>query len=287
MGGEPPGDLVGRDRELSTIETFLETVPTGFGALLIEGDLGVGKSVLWEASVAAATTRGFRVLSARPSEAEADLAFSSLVDLLGDGPPSQLSDLPAPQREALEAALFLADPEAPPSQLAVSLAVLGVLRTLAQDVPVVVALDDAQWVDRPSALALEYAVRRLRSVTSGVVAVAPGRSEDLPLRIDRAVPASRLTRLHVGPLPAKNLTALLRNQLQIRVSRSHVEEIHRVTGGNPLFAIEVARASAGMAPAPVEPVPVPRDLRDLIRSRSPRGLCCSSSQHSPHRPPIS
>src|SRR5207244_13295837 len=120
-----------------------------------------------------------------------------------------LSALPVPQREALEAALLLADLQPAPNQLAVSLAVLGILRTLADECPVLVALDDGQWTDRPSALALEYAARRLDAEPIGpVAAVALTPNGDPPFRIDRPVSASRLTRLRVGPLPPKELASM-------------------------------------------------------------------------------
>ena len=108
-----------------------------------------------------ARTRGFRGLVARPAEAEASLAFSGLGDLLAEAVDS-IGTLPAPQRRALRVALLLEDPEdARLDPRALSVAVLGFLRKLAEDLPVVVAVDDLQWLDAPTAGVLTFSLRRV------------------------------------------------------------------------------------------------------------------------------
>ena len=98
--------IIGRDAELTAVDEFLAGVPTAPGVLLLEGVAGVGKTTLWNAAVAAATQRGFRVLSCRPAATEAKLSFCGLDDLL-DGVVGEVSDsLPAPQRQALDAVLL-------------------------------------------------------------------------------------------------------------------------------------------------------------------------------------
>ena len=102
------------------------------------------------------------ILRARPTGAEAQLAFSALGDLLDDVPEGR-ARAAGLQRRALEAALLVGDEEEPDADLrAVAVAVLNALRRLAAEHPVVVAVDDEQWLDAPSAAALTFALRRLR-----------------------------------------------------------------------------------------------------------------------------
>jgi ABC-type transport system involved in cytochrome c biogenesis ATPase subunit len=100
-------ELIGRDEELLGVERFLEAVPHGPRALLIEGEAGAGKTALWEAALGLAAEAGARVITARPTEAETSYAHAALGDLLG-GAPEALEELPQPQRRALEIALLLA-----------------------------------------------------------------------------------------------------------------------------------------------------------------------------------
>jgi hypothetical protein len=147
--------VVGRERELSCLESFLDAVPEGPVGLLLEGEVGVGKTTLWKEAVAAGSVRSYRLLACRPVESEAQFAFAGLGDLLEEVPEEAMAGLPAPQRRALDVALLRAEAEGPaPLPRAVSLSVLGMLRALAQVSPVVVAVDDVQWLDRPSAVAL-------------------------------------------------------------------------------------------------------------------------------------
>ena len=126
------------------------------------GEAGAGKSTLWRGGVAAAEQAGHRVLSAEPSASETDMSFAGLSDvvagMLGEVP----AGIPAPQLEALEVALLLraAGPQ-PPAARAVGLAVLAALRTCASRGPVLVAVDDVQWLDEASRDALAFAFRRI------------------------------------------------------------------------------------------------------------------------------
>jgi predicted ATPase len=140
--------IVGREGELARVKSFIGSVPEGPSALLLEGAAGIGKTTLWHAGVSIARARGHRVLVCRAAESEARLSYAALGDLFD----FELPDLPAPQKRALDAALLRAEFEgAPPDQRAVSVASLGVLRALATSGPVVIAIDDVQWLDAPSA----------------------------------------------------------------------------------------------------------------------------------------
>ena len=140
--------VVGRVDELSRIDAFLDGLVEGPAALVLEGGSGMGKTTLWDRGVAAAVGRGWRVSSIRPAESEATLAFAGLADLL-EGTRDLFERLPAPQLDALEVALLRAEPVGPPPDpRAVYAAALTVFREAASQGPVLIALDDVQWLDR-------------------------------------------------------------------------------------------------------------------------------------------
>jgi DNA-binding CsgD family transcriptional regulator len=267
----PALEVVGRESEIDSVHDFLEAVPGGPVALLIEGDAGIGKTTLWREGIAEAGERGLQVLTSRPVEAEIALPFAVLGDLLGDVPDAALGRLPDPQREALEVALLRAG--AKPGGLqrrAVALGVLGAIRVLAEERPLVVAIDDVQWLDPPSADALAFAARRLRNEPIGFLlarrAEASGGSR---VALETALDADRVARLVIGPLDIRSLDRLLRAQLGRQFLRPALVELQRVSGGNPFFALELGRAllTRDVSPAPGEPLPVPATLNELVRER--------------------
>ena len=151
--------IVGRDAELAAVRECVAS--TAAGALVLSGGPGIGKTTLWEASIAIARKRGTRVLVARPSGAEASLSFAALIDLCDGVDASALAELPAPQRSALEVALLRAEPTGVAAEPhAIALGVRSLLRALAADAPVLIAIDDIQWLDAPSVEALAFASRR-------------------------------------------------------------------------------------------------------------------------------
>ncbi len=130
---------------------------------MIEGEAGIGKTMLWRHAVAEAQAQGYRVLSCSPSEAEAHLAFSGLRDLLDAAYGDVADALPPPQRRALDIALLRADPgQRSPDQGAVAAAFLASLRRLAERRPVLVAVDDVQWLDGSTAFLIGFVARRLQ-----------------------------------------------------------------------------------------------------------------------------
>jgi DNA-binding CsgD family transcriptional regulator len=263
---EPGQGILGREGELAQVGSFLGPAPGGAAVLLLEGAAGIGKTTLWHAGVSLARARGHRVLSCRAAESEARLSYAALGDLFD----FDLPDLPAPQRRALDAALLRAEVEgAPPDQRAVSVASLGVLRALAAAGPVVVAIDDVQWLDAPSARVLAFVVRRLEDAPIRfLVALRAGSGGD-PLGLVQAGPAPSLHRVSVGPLAEEAMTRLLRARTGGDLTRPVLLRLHRISEGNPLFALEIARALTGQGarPAPGEPLPVPEDLQALLRTR--------------------
>jgi DNA-binding CsgD family transcriptional regulator len=263
---EAPGHgIVGRERELAQVRSFIASVPEGPSALLLEGAAGIGKTTLWQVGVAIARARGHRVLACRAAASEARLSYAALGDLFD----FELPGLPAPQRRALDAALLRAEVEgAPPDQLAVSVASLGVLRALATSGPVVIAVDDVQWLDVPSARVLAFVVRRLQAAPIRMlVALRAGSGAD-PLGLGETGPVP-LQRVPVGPLPDAAMTRLLRARTEGDLTHPSLLRLQRISEGNPLFALEIARALTrrGVRPAPGEPLPVPDDLQELLGGR--------------------
>src|SRR4051812_36315013 len=106
MAAEP----IGRDRELAAIEAFLERSARAPSMLVLAGEPGIGKTVLWEVGVGRAHDRSARVLAYRAVESETAISFAGLSELLRDVVAEILPLLPAPRRLALEVALLLREP---------------------------------------------------------------------------------------------------------------------------------------------------------------------------------
>src|SRR6185312_7986860 len=226
--------ILGRGAELQQVGALLADETRAARALVLTGDAGVGKTTIWESGVRLAAERGLRVLAARPAEAEAALPFAGLGDLL-DSVVDAVA-LPRPQRAALDRALQRADAHEPADRLAVSRAALGLLRGLARDGPLVVAVDDVQWLDAPTEHVLAFALRRLADVPARALIACRGAGGPAPLGLRDAV------QVGVDPLPASELGALLQERLGLDLARPRLLELHRACGGNPLFALEIGRA---------------------------------------------
>jgi DNA-binding CsgD family transcriptional regulator len=262
--------LLGREIEVEEIARFLDSVPLGPVALLLEGDAGIGKTTLWQEAISRALARSYCVLSCRPGESEAQLAFAGLGDLLDEVLEPASRDLPTPQRRALDIALLRAESEGPaPLPQAVSLGVLGVLRALACSGPVVIAVDDVQWLDRSSASTLEFVLRRLRGEAIALVLARRGVEAEAPLGLDRAFADDSVRRLPVGPPSGEALERIVVERLGVALGAPTLRQIEAASGGNPYFALELARSLAArkVPLGPGEPLPVPGSLRTLLGER--------------------
>jgi DNA-binding CsgD family transcriptional regulator len=262
--------IVGRETELATIARFIDAIPSGPVALVLEGEVGIGKTTLWKAAIRAASERSCHILSASPAESEINLPYATLTDLLDGLAESVVAGLPDPQRRSLEVALRRRRAEGPRTeQHAISLAVLTVLRRLAQSSPTVLALDDMQWIDSPSARVLQFAIRRLEKGPIGIlIAEREPDQQQPPLNLDRALPSDRIERLTIGALPGEALIDLLRLWLPAVFSRSTVGQLAEMSAGNPFFALEIGRfLLRRSAVAAGERLPIPENLKELIRTR--------------------
>ena len=256
-------ELVGRDEELTAIAEFLEAGAPAC-AVVIEGEAGIGKTTVWHAAVEAAAAGGRRALRARPAESEAKLAFSSLADLLGDAIDDALGHLPPPQRRALEVALLIEDAGgARADRRAVAAGLLSSLRALASETPLLLAIDDVQWVDRSSAAALEFALRRLRDEPVALLVTRRLNDLDGDQRLERTLPSERLLLVPIGPFEFVALNTLLHERLATVLSRPLLHRIHELSGGNPFFALELARAPERIEPGRA----LPPTLDVLVRGR--------------------
>jgi DNA-binding CsgD family transcriptional regulator len=263
--------IVGREAELVAIERLLDSEGRGLEAIVFEGEPGIGKTTVWQAGLDLAAQRGFETLSCRPVQAEAKLSHASLSDLLSPLVDTGLAELPEPQRVTLGMTLLrTAAHDSPPDGRAVATATHSLLRLRATRARMLIAIDDVQWIDRSSAAALSFALRRLAEVPVRVlitVRVDHASSHD-PLDLRRNLP-DRVECLRLKSLSMGGLHHLLRAHLGQVVPRPMLQRITQSSGGNPLLALELARAllEAGSRVDPAEPLPVPETLAALLGAR--------------------
>lgn len=261
---------MGRPAEIAQLAHLLDDACEGLAALCLYGPAGAGKSTLVTEGARLARERGFAVLACRPAQSEASLSFVALADLLAGVPEPVLCRLPPAQRQALDVVLLRAQPEPEGVRTdlrTVATAALSAIRG-AVGTCVLLAIDDVQWLDASSTRVLEFVVRRL---TEHPVAVLTSlRSEEAPgavLAMDHAVPVERRRELMVGPLSLGALHRLVRDRFGHSLPRPTLVALAKVSGGNPFYALEIARALDDAPYAAGEPLPVPETLRELVAAR--------------------
>jgi DNA-binding CsgD family transcriptional regulator len=259
--------IIGRDGERASIERSLAGPRPG--ALIVEGEAGIGKTTLWTFAIEAARARGDRVLAWRASSAEQELAFGALMGLLDGLEDSALDVLEPPRRRALELALGRIEASGrAPAPGFVGLAVLDLVRGLSGHGPLVVAVDDIQWCDPASSGALAFAARRLREEPIAFVfasrTVTPPRPAS---ELETALPVERRDRVPVGPLTIGALGRLVHDRLGVTHPRPLLVRVHDACAGNPFVALEMSRSlqARGVQPAPGEPFPVSPEAGPLVR----------------------
>lgn len=255
--------VIARNEERDKIVSFLDSVADDPAFFMLEGDAGIGKTTLWQFGIDAASERGYRVLSSSPAAGEATLAYSTLTDLLAESLPEVEAGLAPPQRSALRVALLLdlAGRE-PPEPRAIANAVLNTLRILSFSSPVLVAVDDLQWVDAASASALSFAARRLRGEPVGfLVSQRPGT-----VALDLS--QQRLLHLELSPFSLGGLRRVLEDRLGWVYARPMLRRLYEASGGNPFYALELSRAlGPDVELRSDQLLPVPVRLRELIQAR--------------------
>lgn len=241
--------------------------------LLITGPAGIGKSTLCRTGADLARDAGQRVLAFRPGAAEAALSYAGLTGLITDQVLDEVRDgLPGARRSALETALSR-DESGPTASVAaeptaVGLGVLSVLRGLSTS-PLLLVLDDLQWLDPASAFAIDFALRRLADGAVSVLAAA--RIEEMAgaVPLEDAFPEPRRSRLPLGPLSAGALGRLIAERLGVSLPRLAAVQLADESGGNPFVALELARVAAarGAIPGPGERFQPAADVAALLGAR--------------------
>ncbi len=262
-----PLGIVGREEDRASVEAFVGQAGGGAAALVLEGEAGIGKSTLWLTGIEFARSRGLRVLLSRPAEAERGLAYAGLGDLFEDALADVVPLISTPRRRALEIALLGEEAtDDPVDHRALGVAIRDVLHLLSERKPILLAVDDVQWLDPSSSSALAFALRRLAASPVLVLLarrlVAGAQSSVL----EQALDAERVERLPVGPLSVGALHRLLHDRFGRSFARQTLLRIHELSGGNPFFALELARV-LDVDVDPLEPLPVPERLDELVRAR--------------------
>ena len=252
-----PVPLIGRDAETKLLASLLDGIQDAGGALVLHGEPGIGKSRLLAAAAAAARERGFTVLSTTGVQSEAHLPFAGLHQLLR---PLRFraADLPAPLRAALDAAFGLSG-EPAPERFQIAMAVLDLLCDGATDAPLLVLVEDAQWLDRPSTEVLAFVARRLQS--DPILLLAAVRDGYPSPLLDAGLPQHRLGAL--GPAEAKALLDVSARQLSA-VTR---DRLLSEAAGNPLALIELPIAAARQEPRLLGSLPLTQRLEHAFAAR--------------------
>jgi DNA-binding CsgD family transcriptional regulator len=260
-------ELVGRDDDLASVCRFVEETGGGAGVLVLEGEAGIGKSTLWLAGVEHARSCGLRVLVSRPAEAERDQAHVGLGDLFDDVLDEAAPALSAPRRRALGAALLREEPSGDSiDHRALAVAVRDLLHLLAEREPILIAVDDVQWLDLASAAALAFATRRLPDSDVSFLLARRLAEGTRASELEQALERERVRRLRLGPLSVGAVHQVLLDRLGRPFPRQTLLRIHEATGGNPFFALELARV-LDVDIDPLEPLPVPETLDEIVRLR--------------------
>ena len=260
---------VGRDAEIAQIDRFLHDLRAGSRTLLLEGEIGIGKTTLIQHGTELVRSRGYALLAARPVEAEVPFEFAALADLLDDVPPELIDALPEPQRRAIGVSVLRdASPESPVDPRTIATAVVTVIRSLAATRPVVLVVDDLPWLDPPSARVLSFLLRRSGLAPIGLIAAARTDWSETPARLALDdLDQRQLERIRLGPISVGALRVLLaaRSPASTPV-RSQLLRLHDASGGNPLFALELA-AQADFIQLVDHTAPLPQSLRRLVLGR--------------------
>ena len=234
--GHGGGAVIGRSAELAVLRGAATSVGPEGVALVLEGPPGIGKSTLVDALAADLTVQGFRVLRCTGLEGDHGSGFAALHELLHPVL-SQSGSLPERQGAALRAAFGMTDGVVP-DRLLISLAALGLVEEAASDGPLLLLVEDAQWLDDSSLQVLSFVATRLsRAPVLMVFSVRDGIPGADPLR------GHRLRRLTLGPLSPEEAAQLV-GELHPELSGHSLRRVLDEAAGNPLALCEFA---AGVA----------------------------------------
>ena len=269
MAGEPAG-LIGRATECSSILAALGVNGANFAAVVLTGEAGSARQRSGSRSSLAERFAGDHVLVSRATAAEARLPWVGLTDLLRSIPLTVQARLPDVQQRALKAVSLQQGGAEVLDERTVGTAMLSALRAMTESAPVLLAVDDLPYLDVASAVR-----RRFRPAPPGRDRTRrgcspPSRGRDAAVAGGiAACRADRSTAIGVGPLTLGALFALLQARGGIRLPRPLLLRVHETAGGNPLYALELARAldRLEISPKAGSPLPVPVGLDALVDAR--------------------
>lgn len=229
-----PSSIVRHD-ELSAL--LRRVAPPVSGSVVVRAPAGMGKSSLVRAAFDRLQEEDVAARFVRPTESERDLPFTALLDLLAGLPEQLYDDLPAPQRRAVRAALLLDDADEEIDPRAVAAGLVSIVERSADRRPIVIVVDDAQWLDPASRMMIAAALRRVRSRRIGLVAATRPTEEP----IERWLPKD-FEVIELQPLGRDQVRRLLLEHLGSDRGPAHLRRVVEQSGGNPLFALQVARS---------------------------------------------
>lgn len=237
--------LIGRDAEKSAVAGLLDGARRGrSGVLVVRGPPGIGKSALLD--LASVSVEGMEVMRLAGVVTERDIAFAALYELLHPLLP-RMGEIPAPQRAALEGALALAAPT-PTDRFAVGAATLSLLALAAESQPLLILLDDDQWIDQASAEALAFAARRLDR--EGIAIIGATRSPE-----SRPLPS--FPSLTLEPMSPADCRRLLQLRSGVAPAPAVTDRILAESGGIPLAIVAAADLLSPAQLGGHEPLPIP------------------------------
>ena len=248
----------------------MTAVQRGPAALVFDGEAGIGKTTAWLAAIAAVRQSGFRVLTARVGQAESVLAYAAVADLLADVDAAVIAQLPDLQRLAIDRVLFRAGGDGPVTDQRVTAAAFATLvEAAAATAPTILAIDDTQWLDPSSRAVLAFATRRLRGRV-GVLATERRDTDGLTATawLDLSLPDD-VTRMRLQPLSIGALHSVLVDRFGHGFPRAELVRIAEISGGNPFYAIELARVLDGSREPAAQPA-LPPTLAEVVRERTGR-----------------
>ena len=269
MMAHVPMSPLSRSTEFAMLSEFIASATKGPSGLVITGEAGIGKTTLWLEGVNRAAAAGFRVLSARVGQAESVLAYATVADVLADVDPDIFETLPNVQRVALQRILLRGEDDGPETgQWVAAAAFMSVVEVLSEQSPVLLAIDDVQWLDSSSRAAVEFAARRLDGPFGLLVTARSDSNQSVTagwLQVNRP---DAVARIRVSPMSLGAMHEMISDRLGHSFSRPTMVRIAEVSGGNPFYALELARA------VPSEPggydTVLPATLVDLVRHRTHR-----------------
>lgn len=277
-------DIIGRTAELEKLKAWLHGGIPGRPApdvlktvLVIEGEPGIGKTTVWAEAVRRARLEERNVLVCRPRPSDAGLPNVGLTDLLRSVPNDAFESLPQPQRRSLEVATLRRDAgDGDLEPRAVGTALTALLANLADRAPLLLAVDDAQWLDPASGRALAFALHRqeerdVRLLAAVRIESGVARQSGAFASVESTLGRERVERLPLGPLSVAAIHQVILEVFGKSFTRPLLLRVHKAAGGNPFYALEIAREVQRLGPLPPgRPLPVPADHRELALLRLSR-----------------